>query len=463
MKRSRMQTMAKNAAEITARVAILGISTQILLGIFWILRNFTSFQELRESFFFLKLQESMVCDEYVGILYPFIMRMATKMELVTSLPAHSLLYALQLMIAGSAVWYFWNCIPAVKQKSFYVKLWLTLAMVTFPSAAQCHLAVLPNSLTASLYLVSVGILFQKEGKPGVKITKLGILWLAETLLMPEYYLFGGILMMILVIRVLPKAFYGILIAAVFCAGIPVILGWTSQEGALGRMRQTAQAAAMRRLAWNSYGDFYPSWPKELREALTQEEIKEIMDYPEQAVWVLGNAVDEKLGKQKAREIYGTVAKEALRIRFRENVKDMIIDALCYGFVPASRHVLLTGKGDHFTLERVNYEAMRAVAPKLTAVYVRFDGYCFWGCLLIGFCWQIVILVKSKNGARKGVILRMLICGTVMGIIISYYVFQAGGCMDEKKCLPVTMFWMAWFCQLVIKTLDVKEQKTESGT
>ena len=461
MEQGGMQKLAKATSGIMARVAILGISTQILLGFFWILMNFSSFQELGESYFFLEIQKDLVCDEYVGILYPLIMRMVTGVANVFPFPAHCLLYVLQLTVAVFAARFFWSRFSKYGQWPLYLKVCLILGMVTFPVAEQCHLAVLPISLTASLYLISVGLLIQKSDRPGVTLTKLGLLWLAETLLMPEYYLFGGILMVIFVIREFPKAFYVLLLAAVFCAGIPILSGWTSREGALGRMRQTPEAVAMRRLAWNSYGDFYPDWPAELREALTQDDIAEINAYPEQALWVLGRAVDARYEEEKVREIYGSVAKAAQRLRRSENFKDVLKDVLCYGAVPVSRLMLMAGKGNHATLEKMNYEAMRANAPKLTSLYVRYDGVCFL-CLLCIFCfWQMKKLIKGNGGERKKLIQSMVTFAIMIGVIILWYALQAGGCMDEKRSLPVTALWMAWFYKVVVDLFDNEKLEAEN--
>ena len=462
MEQGGMQKTARAASGILVRVAILVVSAQILLGFFWILMNFSSFQELGESYFFLEIQKNLVCDEYVGILYPLIMRIVTGVTSVLPLPAHCLLYALQLTVAVFAARFFWSRFSRYGQWPLYLKFCLILGMVTFPVAEQCHLAVLPISLTASLYLISVGLLIQKSDRPGVTLTRFGLLWLAETLLMPEYYLFGGILMGIFVLREFSKAFYVILIAAVFCAGIPIISGWTSRDGALGRMRQTPEAVAMRRLAWDSYGDFYPDWPTELREALTQEEIAQINAWPEQALWVFGQKVDARYGEKKAREIYGTVAKAAQRLRRSENAKDVIKDVLCYSLVPASRLVLMAGKGNHATLQRMNYEAMRANAPKFTSLYVRYDGFCFL-CLL-GLCglWMVIRLIKDGRQERWGMIKNALIFAVTAGVVVIYYTLQAGGCMDEKRSLPVMALWMAWFCKMIADVLNREKQETENG-
>ena len=102
MKRSRMQTMAKNAAEITARVAILGISTQILLGIFWILFSFSSYREYGESMLLLKARESLICDEWQGILYVLLMKASAALAGLFGMPWYCPLYAVQLLLAGGA-------------------------------------------------------------------------------------------------------------------------------------------------------------------------------------------------------------------------------------------------------------------------------------------------------------------------------------------------------------------------
>ena len=477
----RMRRVANDWGKVLARVAILGISTQILLGIFWMLMNFTAYQEFGENRFLQRVQESLICDEYTGILYPLIMRMFSGMSAVLPVPAHCLLYGLQILVATGAAYYFLMGFSVVRKKAWFVKLWLTLALLTFPAAAQCHLAVLPISLVSSLFLASAGVLLrawqgeEEQGvktqeetakrfcwnRPAMRLVWFGLLWLLETLLMPEYYLFGAVLVLLYVGRTFSKSFYVVVIAAVFLSVIPVLSSLTIQEGAYGRMRNTLEAAALRRFAWEHLADDYPDWPRELQEALSQEDIAKMSAHPAQIPWVLGHAVDAPLGKEKAREIYGSLAKTVGKHRWQENAKEILGDTIAYTFAPAAQLFFLTGKGQD-TYTGMNYEIMRAKTPRLTSVFVKYGGGCLVGSLLLGAVLAVFAFFEKDQRSKK-IWLRESLCFFVpFFMMILYYVFRAGGSMDEKNILPVTAAWTTCCLLVICKTLDEKKQKEERG-
>ena len=475
MERGRVRKAVNDGGKVLARVAILGISTQILLGIFWMLMNFTAYQEFGESRFLQRVQESLICDEYTGILYPLIMRMFSGVATVLPVPAHCLIYGFQVLVAAWAAYYFLLSFPVVRKQPWHGKLWMTLALLTFPTAAQCHLAVLPVSLASSLFLASAGILLRvwqggaqdgtarrfRWNRPAARLVWFGLLWLLETLLMPEYYLFGAVLVLLYVGRMFSKSFYVIVIAAVFLSVIPLLSSLTVQEGAYGRMRNTLEAAALRRFAWEHLADDYPDWPRELQEALSQEDISKMSAHPAQLPWVLGKAVDDTLGREKAREIYGRLAKAVGKHRWQENGKEILGDSIAYILAPAAQLYFLTGKGQD-TYTGMNYEIMRAKTPRLTSVFVKYGGGCLVGSLFLGAALAVFAFLKrdqrgKKNWLREGV---CFIAPFV--VMILFYVLRAGGSMDEKNVLPMTAAWIACCLYMICKTLEEKKQKGERG-
>jgi hypothetical protein len=480
MEQGGMRKAGKEWGKLFARVAILGISTQILLGIFWMLRNFTAFQEFGESRFLQRVQETLICDEYTGILYPLLMRMLSGMGSALSVPAHCLIYGLQIIVAAGAAYYFLLGFPSVRRQPWFARLWAMLALLTFPTAAQCHLAVLPISLASSLFLTSVGILLRawqgveqgvkmKEGttrrfcwnRPAARLVWFGLLWFLETLLLPEYYLFGAVFVLLYAGRMYSKSFYVIVIAAVLISVIPLVSSLTVREGAYGRMHNTLEAAALRRLAWEHLADDYPDWPAELQEALSQEDILRMSAHPAQMPWVLGEKVDASLGKDGARKIYGRLAMTMGKHRWQENAKEILGDTIAYTLAPAAQLFLLSGRGrDGYT--GMNYEMMRAKTPKLTSVFVKFGGGCLVGSLLCGAVLAIFVFC-GKDRREKKICLREGICFlTPFAVMILFHVLRAGGSMDEKNVLPVTAAWITCCLLTIIKILEEKEQEGESG-
>lgn len=461
----------KFIAKVLTRVLMIGFGVQIILGAAWACLQFPRLQEFGETYFLLKVRENLVCDEYVGILYPILLRIFWGIAKVIPIPYYCYLYALQLAVAALAARFFLNSFPSFKDLGMPYKTWAILSLMTIPLAMQCHMAVLPYSLTGSLFLTQLGLVIrgflswrdtadgsEKSKGPAIRIALMGACWLAEELLLPEYRTFGGVL----------TAGYGIaetlhckvgrydskkglhemlrivLITAVLLGAVPQVSRLTTTPGSHGRMGNSPEAAAMRRYAWDDFGELYGDWPEELKSALTQEEISVCNEYPERKTYILGEKVDAAYGREKAREIYGAVARAGKKIRARRNLKEMLQDAASYGFSPLAQVILMTGKAKP-SHNANNYEVMRMGAPRLTSLYVRFGGFLYAVALFVCLVFYAGIFIRAEGKKRLWILGNGFIMA-IMGIfMVLYYVHEGGGIMDPKNALVITLLWASWAC------------------
>lgn len=458
-------------AKIMTRVLILGFGVQICLGVLWACLQFPHFQEFGESLFLLKVQETLICDEYEGILYPLLLRAVLWISGVIPVPYYCILYALQLAASVWAAHFFLNSFSAIKKRGVLVRTWAILAVTTLPMAMQCHLAALPNSLTLSLFLTELGIAIRgirARKRPEAFLTLMGLCWLAEALLLSEYRLFGGVLLTVYAIAEIcrrPDPENGresgrlvriALVAAALLGIVSTLPKLFVTEGAYGRMGNSREAAAMRRYAWNDFGELYGYWPQELKDALTDEDITICNKYPERKLWILGEKVDGVYGREKAKEIYGIVAKAGKMVRAKRNLKEMAWDAAGYGLAPFVNLILLEGMGPA-GYSAMNYETMRMRSPLLTSVYVRYGGWLFVGALLFSFVLSGIAFAGMDGKKRlclMGWALAVLLAG---GGFIFVYVTRGGGIMDYKNVLPITWLWAAWACCLAGNGMDEAKQ------
>ena len=457
------QNQQSGLGRLLARVLVLGISAQILLGIFWILLSFSSYREYGESLLLLSAKESLVCDEWQGILYVLLMKASGAIAGLFGMPWYCPLYAVQLLLAGGAAHVILGAIPAYQSAKWPVKLWTVLAMVTFPAAAQCHLAVLPISLASSVFLASLGVILrcakaQKKDEvrdiPATHIALLGVAYLIEQLLWPKFGILGALLLVLYAVYELlslKKVFTLAILTAVFLGLVPVVFSLTVQEGAHGRTYDTVEAAALRRYAWHDLIALYPEWSGEMKESFSQDEISLLARFPEELPQALGK-IDAKYGKEQARSIYGALAKTAHRRLWRQNAVEIAKDLACYAFAPASDLVIM--RSDRLvTLERRNLESMRRSALLLATVFVTASGWCFLAMLLIGAFLQGKELLGKKREDRVAALKRCLPFWILSGAYLLYVTYQGGGITDAKAILPVTAFWMLWGIGRIYKTLE----------
>ena len=524
----KLRKMAKGLAEVLTRVAILGMSAQILLGLFWILTHFSTFPNYEESLFLLKVQESLGFDEYTGILYPLLMRLLSMVAGAFSMPFYCLIYMIQLGVAAWAVFFFVTGLGGMKKTAGWFRVLIALTLLTMPVAVQCHLAVLPYSLAGSFFLMQLGMLLravrrveqtelllheakeepaeqslrvakeepsgllpdkkeesagQKKEKawhgwkrPAWNLVRMGLAWTLQVFLLPEYYLFGGLLLVFYglwesfgkredkevsakeeVARALPI----LLLTAIFLSLIPCIMKMTVKEGAYQRMYPTAEGAAVRRIAWENFEKLQSYFPKELEESLSASDVEEIQKYPEQMIWILGRAVDASRGKKEARRIYGEFARAVFRNYYGKTVKETVKDAIAYELSPAYYLLALSGKG-HYTQLPKNHEIMRHGTPLLTTIFVSFGGWCFLGILLLGACLQTATLT-SRQGKERWLAIRELIAVFLTGMaMVAYYSLWAGGAMDDKKTYVIALLWVAAAGNAIANNIRFEQKEKKAG-
>lgn len=473
MEQNARQKEQNGLVKLLARVLVLGISAQILLGIFWIICSFASFREYGESAFLLKAKESLVLDEYEGILYVLAMKASSAVAGLFSMPWYCPLYFLQLLAAGGSAHLFLRVLPAYEGSRRPVKLWAVLAFMTFPAAAQSHLAVLPISFASSAFLASLGLILRQKGEkkgrwdgPAACLSILGAAYLVEMLLWPKFGFFGALLLLLYAIYEIlfgkneagetgardgKRVFLLSILTAAFLGLVPVIYGLTVREGAHGRTYDTVQAAALRRYAWHDLAALYPEWPAELKDALSQEEIALLGRFPGEIPQILGK-VDATYGKEKARSIYGALAKVAHQRLFRQNAGEIIKDEALYAFTPASDLFLMASSG-HETLERRNLEQMRRSAPLLADVYVKAGGFCFLAMLLFVAFGEGKTLWGKSRRERWNVVKRWTFFWILGAAFVLYFTYQGGGIMDAKCVLVLTAFWLFAGVGNIFKALE----------
>lgn len=472
------ETMKKVIGGIRAvicRVLFLGGSAQIVLGIFWLCRNFGTIPDFWESKLCREAGKTLICDEYMGIAYPLLIRTAEGIAGIFPLPFFVYLYLIQILLAFGAAHYFLKSFWPGAGRWFTV--WGALVMLTVPFAMQCQLAVLPHSVTGSLFLMELGCFRrarEEKNRPVLRIVKMGLLWLMQALLMPEFLLFGGLpIVAFAVICLLQK--YGmqgaknlledekasengeqlrrmlgiLLVTAVFLMLVPKIREMTIQRGAYGRMGNSPEASAMRRFAWDNFGELYEFWPDELIQALPQSDITTCNRYPDRKIWILGEKVDAVYGEAHAREIYGQVAKAGMRERFSRNMKEILQDLAGYALPTASQLWFLSGKS-YDSFSGYNYDIMRSRAPYLTAVYLR---YCaLW--MPAGILAAVFLMLA---GRKRMILLPVLSAG----LMVLWYTFQGGGMLDPKNGIVISLLWGAFICGRMLQGYS-DDREAENG-
>ena len=185
-----MQKAVVHIRAVLGRILFIGLSVQIVFGLLWLCCSFTGVQWFAESTFYEAVSESLLCDEYTGILYPFLLMLTRR--------NYTLVCLFQLAVAVLAGFYF---LKAAGVKNPAWRIWGSFVLLTYPMALQCHMAVLPNSLTFSCFLFEMAFALRIVGKESKcrkwKMLGLHIAWLGAALFTPSYLYLGAVPVVVL--------------------------------------------------------------------------------------------------------------------------------------------------------------------------------------------------------------------------------------------------------------------------
>ncbi len=461
---------------------------------------FTEVQQFGESEFYIEASKSLLCDEYTGALYPVLLMLTRGMEDLLPIPYTYIMYLVQLGVAVFAGCRFLgtlgcsNCpsvllgkaadrngganardadeYRATKEegigvrrnagKKMLYKVWGSLALLTFPMTMQCHMAILPNSLASSCFLLEMAYIMKtirgKEAFQAADVAKACTGWLLAALLLPEYLYLGAVPLILFFLydvvhgcfrreqkRIRSVCYHGILIAA-FAGMIVGANSLTQVEGCCGRPQKSVSAALFRRVAWSSLQDYYDIWPEDMKDCFTMEEVSSIAAYADNMERLLQPRLEAELGVDRANEIY----QELGRVIWQNNTAGILHqtawDAVGYTLPPVTVQLFLTGRGYDSYLGR-NYDIMRQEAPRLTDYYM--DYSCWWftvglGILAVMALGDLADFIGKKKKSQSMVValFPMVICAASAGCMVIRYTLQGAGMWDYKNALFVGQLWLS---------------------
>lgn len=443
-----MRKAVKVIAAVAGRVCFIGFSIQIVVGLLWMLYNFTGFQKFGESFQYVEISKSFLCDEYVSILYPVLLLFARGIEDFLPIPYYCVMYFLQIMLALYAAHAFLLAIhPAGRLKN----LWGSLAILTFPMAMQCHLAVLPESLTSSMLLLEFTWLWHavRDGEElkSRHLIRVVPFWLVSALLEPEYLYLGAVPVVLVFLygavrfgKKDPGQIVRNLIIVASFAGIIVGMNDLTQvEGVYGRVHRSLNAALFSRFSWSTLDSTYEDWPEEMRYSVDEGMMREASFYTDNMLQIVGEAVEEYSGVERARELFGEAARISYSQYRGKILHEMTWDVLGYGFAPAISELMLDKRGyDSYTLR--NYELMRRHVPVLTTYYFHYG--CWWFSAGVILACLLRIILRIRDFAWKKVFFwgTLIVSGICMAV---WYTMRGGGMFDYKKTIVIGCLWIAW--------------------
>ncbi len=420
------------------------MSIQIVLGLGWIFFNMDHLPQFHETELVLKASENLVIDEYMGILYPLLIKIAGWIGQILPVPYYSMIYVVQLFAAGYAAVYFLRRSGWIRERIKFSNIMLILSVgyfLTFPLLLQMHMAVLPYSLasSAAVILICDGFHYLRcpEEVCGTVLIRLCVLWLLTILLLPEYSILSGVFVIGIMLGVMQKnkKWRMRILVSILCTvlSVGVIENTTQTPASMGRIQKSVSAAMMQRFVWPNLVSYSYFWPEEVGETFTFEELTDVARYSEGLIYKFGYIMDEKYGRNAAGDMYFEMALAALNLDTKRIVGEIGTDLLAYLCPPISFRI--QQESNSSALLSWNYGRLQEEAPLLTKYYVNLS-FAGWNIMCI--LSLLLILLKSK---KFRISYGEMVLGVSAVVMAVWYTMQGAGMQDYKKVMLLSLLWM----------------------
>ncbi len=450
----------------------IGMTVQIILGAAWIIGNLPAQGLFPDTAYYLKAAAGGARDEYVGVLYPLLVRILWGIGSLWGIGGEWLLSLLQLGAAALCGFGFLSLCDIGGGFPGWKKILGTSYLVTIPLCVQWHLTILPRSFVGSLTFLLLGVcirnFLEDQAHGARRICQSAVIWVILTWLDPDAWWLGGILVLFVVIGFLARhrgrkgaktqgdmtrgkgakaqgdmargkgvILLGVL-AVVLTAGLVAQGGnrLFREPGCNGRIQRSLGSALVSRFVWPNFGKNYFFWPDEIKEIMTPEEGAAYL--ADDVGRVFGPLAEKAYGKERANELYWEMALQCFGNRTKEVASAIKEDFLSYLFLPWRVYAQLHGMG--LSYSGWNYSKMLEKTPLLSKRYMDYGLLSFQ----IGF-WCVALLAgisvyeKRKGGGRLSLacVVVVILC---LGSQSFWYTMSGAGMMDYGNVTAVSLLW-----------------------
>lgn len=498
---------------VIRRLIFIGFSAQIVFGIIWITKNIGYLQLYGDTAFYVTVSGTLKCDEYTGVLYPALLLIARGAGIVSFVPWYSLMYLFQLVTAFTAGF------VLLKELDFFGGkiwrcIWGSLVFMTISPVMQINLAVLPNSLTMSLFVLEAAFfiksyrLIKECDRPdehtariAVSISGVCLFWLLSAINEPVNMVIGLIPVIVIFVyycihlRKCPGRFGWVkafVIIAVFAGLIVGINSLTQEKGLYGREEITVRKVLVNRLAWKSRFYRQASWLNEISDVVGYDDMEQTSKYQENVWLLIEPELEEKLGTDGANEVYDYLISACLDIDKKEVIHDMAIDMAAYCIPPVFVRLFIE-PDSYITYTIRNYDIFKRNTPLLAKYYMDYSLLLFEVTLLLAAVLVILMIIsaicrkirKAENlqntkcnekaeklqntkcngkaeklqdtkytwkKIRADYLMPLIVSAAMVFTAALFYMMRGSGVYDYKQGSLATVMWLA----LILKITDLSK-------
>lgn len=399
-----LQTSFKSALKY---LACLVIAIQAVPAAVWIIKNITTFNEDFMAANYITAADTLVVDEYMGILYAVVVRLL----------GHGwILYLIQLAFVAFFAWFMGGigCLGLV---------------VTNPFVLHSCFSCLPNALILACIMAMVGIV--KKYRKWTELLWIVIPEVALGLLNPDYVWLCLLIMTGIAVYKFwgrQRSGYVFLVATVFSLLVSLgINDAVTVSGSYGRGHRSVQFLMMQRLNWPDIQGDYVSLKLYQGVDLSAEGI-EASRTAEKLSTVWAFEMDKKLGEEGADDYYTYMYESALNHGPRAVIMPIIKDEAEYFFAPAGC-LFLTVSGEASPALAKEIYLFERGGYGLFSLWITFS-------LVVSSVFGIIGVIKQFKECKKNLVafLWIALCCSLYATMICVRGF------DYRNILVIMAGW-----------------------
>lgn len=469
-------------------VAILTMG-QIINGFLWMFVNLTNIPIFGDSMEYYQLSQTLKIDEYRTILYPVLIRFATKLGDYFSVPYQLLLYILQTVLSFSGILYFvvqcggilWPEKKRGKRKIFLVGcIWISLYLLTIPIITFMNFSVLTDSIATSMILFTIGSLVHIFHSKKLFVKDFVVIFFsmffeyivrADRVYSCTFFLIVCFIVYLIKKRkekvfrhVVAFSLTTILLSATLASGVNRM---TQQPGLYGRISTTVGFVLLDRVVWPHMQENYSSFPQEIQEIISEEDAKIFDEHNNNVMYQMAPLLREKVGEEQAEKIYWKMARIVFANQPLVVIGNIVEDILCVFITPISAFFNIFHLVE--TADDWNLYCVSQNSPILSGFYYYYYLFTFMTMLVVAcihslrlYISRIHIPVSEREKMAETVgVTKVLGPGFLLCLIIAcWFSIGDGAPPNDRYAMIHYVIWTFWVLGILLTNKEVNHDQSE---
>lgn len=439
-----MKKKTSNICHLFLTLLTLLMAVQIVLGFAWMAVNLTNIPIFGDSTEYFNLSQTLMVDEYRPLLYPLLIRIATKVANYLPLEYQSLAYIGQTLLcilsATFLIEQLGSCLfPTVKQQKRNVfhlgTIFTGLYITCIPIITFMNFSILTDSIATSMLLLTIGALIRILGEHANDWKNYLLIILSMlveyTIRADRLYtctLFLVICFIVLLIKKRHTDFLrrGILLAlatVIVSTGAATAINKATQHpGLYGRIPTTFGFVLLDRVVWPNMTQNYHDFSDEIKSLVSKKDAKEFDRHNNNVMYQMAPLLREKVGEEKAETIYKEMATIVFKNQPGKVIFDILEDIACVIFTPIS--AFLSTYGLVNTADSWNLHCVSQSSQMLSTFYYNYYLYTFMFLFILSCILGIFRFIRQRSAAKISIktrgIFHLLAPGFLLCVIIALW-------------------------------------------